>query len=79
MILRPAAIYGPGDPERFLMIFRRVARGTFPMFGNGKTLYHPLYIDNLVDAFVLGHGGRGGDGEAYLIADERVLPRSRSS
>ena len=49
-ILRPAAIYGPGDPERFLMIFRRVSRGKFPMFGNGKTLYHPLYIDNLVDA-----------------------------
>ena len=53
VILRPAAIYGPGDPERFFMIFKRVARGTFPMFGNGKTLYHPLYIDNLVDAFML--------------------------
>ena len=52
VILRPAAIYGPGDPERFFMIFHRVAKGTFPMFGSGKTLYHPLYIDNLVDAFV---------------------------
>ena len=52
-ILRPAAIYGPGDPERFFMIFKRVARGRFPMFGDGKTLYHPLYVDNLVDAFLL--------------------------
>lgn len=43
-ILRPAAIYGPGDPERFFMIFRRVSKGVFPMFGNGKTFYHPLYI-----------------------------------
>ena len=49
-IIRPAAIYGPGDPERFWMIFKRVQKGFFPMFGNGKTLYHPLYIDNLVDA-----------------------------
>jgi nucleoside-diphosphate-sugar epimerase len=72
-ILRPAAIYGPGDPERFLMIFRRVARGAFPMFGNGKTLYHPLYIDNLVDAFLAAMGDGVGDGEAYLIADDQYL------
>jgi 2-alkyl-3-oxoalkanoate reductase len=72
-ILRPAAIYGPGDPERFLMIFRRVARGAFPMFGNGRTLYHPLYIDNLVDAFLAAMGDGVGDGEAYLIADDRYL------
>lgn len=72
-ILRPAAIYGPGDPERFLMIYRRVARGWFPMFGSGRTLYHPLYVDNLVDAFVLaGERGRG-DGEAYLVADEEYV------
>jgi nucleoside-diphosphate-sugar epimerase len=69
-ILRPAAIYGPGDPERFFMIFRRVASGKFPMFGNGKTLYHPLYIDNLVDAFMLAMQDGKGEGEAYLIADE---------
>jgi nucleoside-diphosphate-sugar epimerase len=72
-ILRPAAIYGPGDPERFLMIFRRVSRGKFPMFGNGKTLYHPLYIDNLVDAFVAAMADGVGDGEAYLIADDQYL------
>jgi nucleoside-diphosphate-sugar epimerase len=72
-ILRPAAIYGPGDPERFAMIFRRVARGRFPMFGSGRTYYHPLYIDNLVDAFVLAMGQGKGSGEAYLIADEEYL------
>lgn len=72
-ILRPAAIYGPGDPERFFMIFKRVAKGTFPMFGNGKTLYHPLYIDNLIDAFMLLMENGKGDGEAYLIADEEYL------
>ncbi len=72
-ILRPAAIYGPGDPERFFMIFKRVARGTFPMFGAGKTLYHPLYIDNLVDALVLAMDPQRGNGEAYLIADNQYL------
>ncbi len=72
-ILRPAAIYGPGDPERFFMIFKRVQKGLFPMFGNGKTLYHPLYIDHLVDAHVLAQEPGKGDGEAYLIADEEYL------
>lgn len=72
-ILRPAAIYGPGDPERFFMIFKRVSKGMFPMFGNGKTLYHPLYIDNLVDALVLAMDKNKGVGEAYLIADEEYV------
>lgn len=73
VIVRPAAIYGPGDPERFFMIFRRVAKGTFPMFGNGRTFYHPLYIDNLVDALVLAMAPGKGNGEAYLIADEEYV------
>ncbi len=73
VILRPAAIYGPGDPERFYMIFKRVAKGWFPMFGRGKTYYHPLYIDNLIDAFLLSMEEGKGDGEAYLIADEEYV------
>ena len=73
VILRPAAIYGPGDPERFFMIFKRVAKGSFPMFGSGKTFYHPLYIDNLVDAFILAMDENKGVGQAYLIADEKYL------
>lgn len=73
-ILRPAAIYGPGDPERFHMIFRRVKKGTFPMFGSGRTTYHPLYIDNLVDAFMLCMQPGIGDGGTYLIADEKYYP-----
>ncbi len=73
VILRPAAIYGPGDPERFFMIFKRVNRGSFPMFGSGRTLYHPLYIDHLVDAFLLVQQEGVGDGEAYLIADEEYV------
>lgn len=74
VIVRPAAIYGPGDPERFFMIFKRVARGTFPMFGSGRTLYHPLYIDNLVDSLLLCMPPGAGSGREYLIADEEYYP-----
>lgn len=72
-IIRPTAIYGPGDPGRFVMIFRRVAKGTFPMFGSGRTFYHPVYIDNLVDAFVLAARPGVGAGRAYIIADAEYL------
>lgn len=72
-IIRPAAIYGPGDPERFYMIFRRVAKGWFPMLGSGRTYYHPVYIDNLIDAFVLAMQCDRGNGQAYLIADEEYV------
>jgi nucleoside-diphosphate-sugar epimerase len=70
-IIRPTAIYGPGDPERFHMIYQRLNKGAFPMFGRGDTYYHPCYIDNLVDAFVcsMTHG----DGETYLIGDAEYL------
>lgn len=74
VILRPAAIYGPGDPERFFMIFKRVAKGSFPMFGSGNTLYHPLYIDNLIDAFMICMEPDKGNGREYLIADEQYYP-----
>jgi nucleoside-diphosphate-sugar epimerase len=74
VILRPSAIYGPGDPERFYLIFKRVAMGRFPMFGSGRTLYHPVYIDNLVDAFMLCLPRGAGNGREYLIADEEYYP-----
>ena len=74
VILRPAAIYGPGDPERFFMIFKRVSKGSFPMFGSGDTLYHPLYIDNLIDSFIICMDLDKGNGREYLIADEEYYP-----
>ena len=69
VILRPTAIYGPGDPGRFLFLFRLVKRGAFLMFGNGQTFYHPVYVDNLVDAFELAAQKMGMQGEAYLVGD----------
>ena len=69
-ILRPTAIYGPGDPGRFLMLFKQVKKGYFPFFGNGKALYHPVYIDNFVDAFELAVEKPGASGREYIIADK---------
>ncbi len=72
VIVRPTAIYGPGDPARFLHLYKLAKRGTFHMFGRGKTYYHPVYIDNLVDCFLLAVE-KGPDGRAYLGADEEYV------
>lgn len=73
-ILRPAAIYGPEDPERWLMLIKRVSAGRFLMFGDGKATYHPLYIDNLIDAFELAAERDEAVGQTYLIADDDYYP-----
>ncbi len=70
-IIRPTAIYGPGDPGRFVMLFRLCRRGTFTMFGDGAVHYHPVHIENLVDAFELAATRPGVTGEAFLAADAR--------
>jgi nucleoside-diphosphate-sugar epimerase len=72
-IVRPAAIYGPGDPERFVMLFRRAAKGRFVMVGDGSTQYHPLYISNLVEGMIRAMETDAACGKAYLIADARSL------
>lgn len=72
VIVRPTAIYGPGDPARFLHLYKLARRGTFHMFGRGKTFYHPVYIDNLVDCFLLA-AEKGPAGRAYIAADEEFF------
>lgn len=72
-ILRPTALYGPGDKDRFGMIFRRVNKGSFPIFGDGKAFYHPVYVENYVDASLLAQKPGVGDGGTYLIGDEDYL------
>ncbi len=69
-IIRPTAIYGPGDPGRFVMLFRAAKSGRFLMFGDGQTTYHPVYIDNLVDLFFLATEHPKASGRTYIGADE---------
>ncbi|MGH7664217.1 MAG: NAD-dependent epimerase/dehydratase family protein [Gemmatimonadaceae bacterium] len=73
-IVRPTAIYGPGDPERFLMIFRRVANGRFIFLGDGAAHYHPVYVENLVDGILLAGELDAAQGQTYLIGDDQSMP-----
>ncbi len=73
VIIRPTAIYGPGDPERFFYLFRFAKKGKFYMFGNGKALYHPVYIDNLNDGFYAAFESNKINAETYIVADKEYF------
>jgi nucleoside-diphosphate-sugar epimerase len=70
VIVRPASIYGPGD-LRILKLFRAIQARRFLMFGSGTTLWHPVYIDDLVDGFLLCGEREEALGRTYILADER--------
>jgi nucleoside-diphosphate-sugar epimerase len=65
-VVRPGAIYGPGE-TRFLKLFRAIARGRYAIVGSGRTLYHPVFIDDLVDGFLLALERPEAVGESFLV------------
>jgi dihydroflavonol-4-reductase len=71
-IVRPGAIYGPGE-TRLLKVFRSIARGRYAVVGTGKPHYHLVYIDDLVDGFLLSLDRPEAAGETFIIAGPRSL------
>ncbi|WP_299819346.1 NAD-dependent epimerase/dehydratase family protein [uncultured Jannaschia sp.] len=65
-VVRPCGIYGPGD-TRFMKMIRPIARGRFVMIGDGTPHYHFVYIDDLVEGFLLAGEKAEGAGEVFLI------------
>ncbi|MCL5985806.1 MAG: NAD-dependent epimerase/dehydratase family protein [Actinobacteria bacterium] len=65
-VIRPGAIYGPGD-LRMLKMFRMIANRRFIMLGSGNAYLHQVYIDDLVDGFLLGWKKKNSIGNVYII------------
>jgi len=74
VIMRPGAVYGPGNKG----ITGRVGTGTFGIFLHlGGSNRIPLsYVDNCADAIVLAGLRKGIDGEIFNVVDDD-LPTSR--
>lgn len=75
-VVRPGAIYGPGE-TRLLKLFRAIARGRYAVVGSGQTFYHPVYIDDLLDGFLLALERPEAVGEAFLIAGPRYASQDQ--
>ena len=71
-VIRPTAIYGPGD-LRLLKLFKIAKNKISPILGPGKIKYHMVYIDDLVNAFILASEKKEAIGEAFIIGGNEVL------
>jgi nucleoside-diphosphate-sugar epimerase len=71
-VVRPGAIYGPGE-RRFLKLFRAVARGRYAVVGSGRAFYHPVYIDDLVDGYLLALHEPEAVGEAFILGGPQYV------
>lgn len=65
-VVRPCGIYGPGD-TRFLKLVKPIKNKQFFMVGSGNTHYHFVYIDDLVNGYLLAGEKDKAVGEAFLI------------
>ena len=68
-VVRPGAVYGPGD-GRLLKLFRMAGGGRFPIIGDGATLIHPVYVDDLVEGMILAYEKPEAAGRVYILCGE---------
>jgi len=70
-IIRPCAIYGPGD-MRLLKLFRIASRRIKWILGDGQIFYHMVYIDDLCEAFLVAAICEDVAGETFIIGGKEV-------
>jgi nucleoside-diphosphate-sugar epimerase len=73
VIVRPTSVYGPGDIRGWLALYQMIAKGWFLMIGSGRTLNHPVYVENLVDLLELAATKPEAKGRIYLAGDDEAV------
>jgi nucleoside-diphosphate-sugar epimerase len=71
-VVRPGAIYGPRE-TRLLKLFRAIARGRYAVVGDGRAHYHLVYVDDLIDGFLLALTREAAVGQSFIVAGPRSV------
>ncbi len=71
-VVRPTTVYGPGD-MRMLKLFKFIAQEKFLMIGRGRTLVHPVYVDDLVEGMILAYESDKSSGRVYILGGENAV------
>jgi len=66
-VVRPGLVYGPGDIH-LLGFFASIKKGLFRVIDGGSALLHPIYIDDMTQAFLLCAEQPQAVGRSYNIA-----------
>ena len=71
-IIRPCAIYGPGE-KRLLKLFKMANKSYFPILGKGKCWYHLVHVEDLVGGMMLAAVEEKALGEAFIIGSSEPI------
>jgi 2-alkyl-3-oxoalkanoate reductase len=76
VVIRPGAIWGPGDPNVLPRIVTALRRGVMPYIGGGENLLGLSHVRNLVHALILAAEAGAAAGELYHVTDgEEITAR----
>ena len=67
VILRPKAIYGPGDTAIFPRLIKAASKGRLPIIGDGNTITNLTHVRDVVAAILLALKSEKAVGNTYLI------------
>ncbi len=66
-VARPSMVYGPGHGTWTVGSARAVCQGRRLLVGDGSGLFHPVYVDDVVDALVLMATTPAAAGQAFNV------------
>lgn len=70
-ILRPAAVYGPGDRET-LQLIRMAGRGWRFQPGGAGSTFSAIHVRDVVEGIILAAGRSGGEPSTFFLADGKI-------
>jgi len=71
-IIRPAAIYGPGD-RRLVKLFKMALNPYFLLLGKGKCMYHLVHVDDLTNTFIIAATHPDALGETFISGGDEPI------
>jgi nucleoside-diphosphate-sugar epimerase len=72
VVVRPSWVYGPGCP-RTTRLFRAILKGRFFYVGSGKTLRHPIFIEDFLAGLELAASRPSSPGQVFILAGPRAV------
>jgi nucleoside-diphosphate-sugar epimerase len=72
VIIRISESYGPGD-RRLLKLFKAIDKNVFLMIGDGKNVHHLIYIDDLIDGFLLAATAEEAIGNVFVLSGKEPV------
>jgi nucleoside-diphosphate-sugar epimerase len=69
VIVRPRAIFGPGDTTILPRLCARAQQGKLRILGDGRNVQDLTFVDNAADAVVLARDAPRASGRTYLVSN----------